>query len=175
MYTRFLVILVAAMLTISSCKKSNDLDVSENKESQTNVSVVSGEINEFLTPVALTIEAHSQRGCPTAGSCWFISSGAISDAGTVETESIFWTAIPAPTVGTAHWVRTFIGAHGSITIQLETIVQATDIPYIGEEHGHWIILNGTGDYQGLQGEGDVTGIRNFLESKLDVVYNGIVH
>ena len=175
------VMFVAATLTIISCKKSrDDLAVSENKESSSEISVSNSstisEINAFLIPAAVTIEAHTQRDCPTEGSCRFIASGAINDAGTIIiSDFLHENALYSPVVGTFQWTRTFIGEHGSITIRLQSSVHVPDEPCVLNEAGHWIIIAGTGDYAGLQGEGDESGIRNPCESKLDAVYNGLGH
>ncbi|HEU5166869.1 MAG TPA: hypothetical protein VFU29_15070 [Chitinophagaceae bacterium] len=175
------VMFVAATLTIISCKKSGkDLAVSANKESMSSVPVVNdladNEINELIIPTAVTIEAHTQRGCPTSNSCYFIASGAFNDAGTIIiSDFLHENALYSPVVGTFQWTRTFIGEHGSITIRLQSSVHVPEEPCVLNEAGHWIIIAGTGDYAGLQGEGDESGIRNPCESKLDAVYNGLVH
>jgi hypothetical protein len=163
------VIFLTALGMISSCKKNIEDPITLNP-------ATANQTIAFQTPQGITIEAHSVRGCPLPGSCHFIASGAFTDEGTIVTDTIFSTAIPAPTVGGAHWVRTFVGQYGSITIQEQLIfhVSPSD-PNLGEESGQWIISSATGDYEDLHGGGTVTGIRNFEESQLDVVYTGLVH
>jgi len=178
MHTRFLapvVLLTTAMLIICSCKKSEN-DLTSNESSNVPISSLAGsDANTLLTPAAVTIEAHTMRGCPTSNSCYFIGSGAINDVGTIVSDFLHENALYSPVVGTFQWTRTFIGAHGSITVRLQSSVHVPDAPCVLNEEGHWIIIGGTGNYEGLQGEGDETGIRNYCESKLDAIYTGIVH
>jgi hypothetical protein len=163
---------------MSSCQKNiDDLPISEKTTTLTNVtaSSIPNESTESQIPEAITIEARTMRGCPTSNSCYFIASGAINDAGTtIVSDFIHENALYSPVVGTFQWTRTFIGAHGSITIRLQSSVHIPDAPCMLNEDGHWIIISATGDYEGLQGEGDESGIRNYCESKLDAVYKGLV-
>jgi ABC-type transporter Mla maintaining outer membrane lipid asymmetry permease subunit MlaE len=102
-------------------------------------------------------------------------SGAISDSGHVTLDSVLATALPSPVVGTAHYVRTYHGSLGTFTMQLQTIITPTDVPWLWTETGHWIIIEATGAYEGLQGQGEELGVRNFSANTLDVVFTGQVH
>lgn len=123
------------------------------------------------TPQDVTIVQHSERGGPST----FVMSGAISDSGHVTLDSVLATALPSPVVGTAHYVRTYHGSLGTFTMQLQTIITPTDVPWLWTETGHWIIIEATGAYEGLQGQGEELGVRNFSANTLDVVFTGQVH
>lgn len=126
-------------------------------------------------PEDVTIDIHVERGCPTPDSCVFSASGAITDEGMVVTESIKAFALPAPVVGTAQYVRTFVGERGSVTTRLESMIRPTDDPSVWEERGHWVIVTATGDYTQLAGWGAEAGVRNFTTQSLDATYSGHVH
>ena len=126
-------------------------------------------------PQEVTIEAYTERGCPTPASCVFVATGAITDGGTVTTDSVQATALGSPIVGTAQYVRTFHGVAGSLTIRLNSMIAGTDDPTLFDEQGHWVIVSGTGAYSKLLGEGQESGIRDFTNQSLDAVYTGQVH
>lgn len=123
-------------------------------------------------PEDVTIDIHVERGCPTPDSCVFSASGAITDEGMVVTESIKAFALPSPVVGTAQYVRTFIGELGSITTRLESRIQPTDDPAVWHEEGRWVVVSATGMYAELDGWGNETGTRNFGIQSLDTAYTG---
>ena len=128
-------------------------------------------------PEDVTIEAHTERGCPepVSSSCYFIATGAISDHGTVTLDFVRATALPSPTVGTAQYVRTFEGQLGSFTILLNSMITGTDNVDLFDEQGHWLLVSGTGAYADLLGQGREVGIRDFANQSLDAVYTGKVH
>lgn len=126
-------------------------------------------------PQAVSIAAHTVRACPDEFSCTFVASGAIVDSGSISTELIRATALPAPVVGTAHYVRTFVGHSGSLTIRLQTIIGPTDVPWLWHEEGQWVVISGSGAYAGLMGDGRESGTRDFANQSLDVVYEGQLH
>src|SRR5437867_2287459 len=115
-------------------------------------------------PQAVTITQHSSRGCPTP--CTFVATGAISDSGFVTLDDEHDGALPSPVVGTAHVIRTFHGQAGTLTIRLETLLTLTAVPSIGQEQGRWVVVDGTGAYAGLSGEGKETGTRDFAAQTL---------
>ena len=126
-------------------------------------------------PQDVSIEAHTERGCPAPASCIFVATGAINDAGTVTLDFVRATALPSPTVGTAQYVRTFHGQAGSLTIRLNSMLTGTDDPTLADEQGHWVIVSGTGAYSGLLGQGEESGVRDFANQSLDAVYTGQIH
>jgi hypothetical protein len=81
-------------------------------------------------------------------------------------------ALPAPVVGTAQSVRKFIGAKGSLTIRLNTNMRPTDDPAVFHEEGRWVVISATGMYADLDGQGSMSGSRNFDPQSLDVTYVG---
>lgn len=122
-------------------------------------------------PEAVTITQHSALG----GSSVFVASGAITDSGTVTLDSVLASALPSPVVGTAHYIRTYHGSLGTLTLQLQTLLTSTDVPWLWEETGHWVIIDATGAYEGLHGAGEELGVRDFLVNTLDAVFTGNVH
>jgi hypothetical protein len=126
-------------------------------------------------PQDVTIEAHTEPGCPLSTSCVFTATGAITDSGTVTLDFVRATALPSPTVGTAQYVRTFHGSAGSFTILLNSMITGTDDPTLADEQGHWLIVSGTGAYAEVLGQGTESGIRDFANQSLDAVYTGQVH
>ena len=123
----------------------------------------------------ITISVHSALGCPPPAGCTFAMSGVLTDSGPITTEFLRATALPSPVVGTAQYVRTFHGQQGSLTIRLESRITAGDEPFLVDEVGHWVLVSGTGAYDGLVGQGTEAGIRNFATNSLDAVYSGRVH
>ena len=100
-------------------------------------------------PQEVTIDIHVERGCPAPDSCTFFASGVITDEGVVVTESIKAFALPAPVVGTAQYVRTFVGEKGSVTTRLESMIRPTDDPTIWQEQGHWVVVSATANMRSL--------------------------
>lgn len=123
-------------------------------------------------PEPVSIRVHMERGCPAPDSCTFSASGAINDQGIVVADSIKAFALPSPVVGTAQYVRTFIGELGSITTRLESRIQPTDDPAVWHEEGRWVVVSATGMYAELDGWGNETGTRNFGIQSLDTAYTG---
>ena len=126
-------------------------------------------------PQPVSIWTHTERVCTGPASCVFVATGAIVDGGTVTLDSVNATALPSPTVGTAHYVKTFHGVAGTLTIKLESMITGTSDPLLWNEKGNWIIVSGTGAYAQLLGEGKETGTRDFGNQSLDAVYTGQVH
>ena len=122
-------------------------------------------------PQVITIVQHSGLNGPNT----FVATGAINDLGAVVLDSVRATALPSPVVGTAHYIRTYYGAEGTLTLQMQTLLQATEVPWLWAETGHWVIVEGTGAYAGLQGAGEESGIRDFSTQTLVAVFEGKVH
>ena len=85
------------------------------------------------------------------------------------------TALPSPVVGTGHFIRTYHGERGTFTIQLQTLLKPTDVPWLFTETGRWVITDADRDYEGLLGQGEESGVRDFSAQKLDAVLTGKVH
>ena len=121
-------------------------------------------------PRAVTIAHHAT---PTSGN--FIASGAINEVGTVTREEAQFTAVNSPTVGTGQFVYTFHGQAGSLTVRLQWLLTATDVPSIGHVDGRWVVIDGTGAYSGMQGAGDYSATIDFVLMQRDAVFSGQVH
>lgn len=128
-----------------------------------------------VQPRAVTITAHTERGCPSSSSCVFVATGAIDDSGTVSSVLLIAAALPAPVVGTAQWLKTFEGQKGSFTIRLQSLVTFVGDSLQAPETGHWVLVDGTGVYAGLLGQGAESGIRDYGAQSLDAILTGQVH
>jgi hypothetical protein len=49
------------------------------------------------------------------------------------------------------------------------------VPWLFTETGRWVIIDADGAYEGLLGEGDESGVRDFSAQKLDAVLTGKIH
>ena len=125
-------------------------------------------------PVEVSMVSHTVRGCPEPDSCTFIASGAIDDFGTVTTELVRAVALNSPVTGTAQYIRTFDGQDGTFTIRLQSRLSGTDDPFRWQEDGEWTVVDASGAYTGLLGRGRESGIRDFQQQSLDVLYTGTV-
>src|SRR5215831_10951548 len=99
---------------------------------------------------AITILTEKPRG-PVVGS--FSTSGAFADSGLLVTESVQFTAIPAPFGVITHIVQRFEGALGTFTLHAQIIDTLTDDPNLSLDQGTWVIVDGTGAYATLHGTG----------------------
>ncbi len=125
------------------------------------------------TPETVTIEQHSSRGCFIP--CTFVATGAVSDSRDVTFESSNATALPSPVVGTGHFIRTYHGRNGTLTIKLETLLTLCADSAIRRESGHWVLVGATGACAGLHGLSHEEGTRNLARNTLDAVFTDQVH
>ncbi len=105
----------------------------------------------------------------------FTATGAINDSGSEVVDAVVAAALPAPSFGFLHTIRTFYGQGGSFTIEVESIFREVVEGSPFEETGHWVVLGGTGDYSGLHGVGLEAGTRDPHAHTLDVIFSGNVH
>ena len=165
MFTHRFLWLALALPALAGCNSTSEI-----------VSALPAETDVHATapavpPQLLTIVQHSALNGPST----FVASGAISDAGNVTLDDGHASAIPSPVVGVAHLTRTYHGALGSLTLRLQTVLTATDVPWIWAEQGRWVIESGTGAYAGLRGTGLEEGARDFIAQTLDATFTGNVH
>src|SRR5205085_10295440 len=105
-------------------------------------------------PQAVNVTITKGLGDFTPGT--FIASGGISDSGGYQLVEEHDTAVPSPVVGTAHYVFTLTGAQGAITARAETLFRVVSFdPFVIQEDGSWLIVEGTGAYAGLHGQGEL--------------------
>jgi hypothetical protein len=120
---------------------------------------------------AVTIETRKPFG-PWPGT--FSSTGAIAESGTVLNSSLILERLDGPDFVTVHITQRFDGALGTFTLRAAITETATEDPHVLTDDGTWMIIDGTGAYETLQGRGRVTGIAN---GNLDVIsraYTGTV-
>jgi hypothetical protein len=97
---------------------------------------------------AVTIETERQG----FGSGTFSASGAIADAGT------FTVQTPRGSPRNLITTETYVGDLGTFTLKRRISVTPTDDPNVRAVEGTWVMIDGTGAYAGLEGEGTVTGV-----------------
>jgi hypothetical protein len=120
---------------------------------------------------AVTIETQKPFG-PSPGI--FSSSGAIRESGTFLNSSVIFEDVDASDFVTAQVTQRFDGALGTFTLRAAITETATEDPHVLTDDGTWVIINGTGAYETLQGRGRVTGS---ADDSLDVIsrtYSGTV-
>jgi hypothetical protein len=121
---------------------------------------------------AVTIETEKPFG-PLPGT--FSASGAISDSGTFANTSIVFSAIGAPTFGITHVTAQFEGSLGTFTLRATIKETLTADPNVLTDTGTWSILDGTGAYEHLRGQGEVTGTADDNQNLISRTYAGTVH
>ncbi len=120
---------------------------------------------------AVMIDTQKPFG-PTPGS--FSSTGAIAESGTFLNSSVIFEDVDASDFVTVHVTQRFDGALGSFTLRAAIIEIATEDPNVLTDDGTWVIIDGTGAYEALQGRGRVTGT---ADDSLDLIrrtYSGTV-
>ena len=105
----------------------------------------------------------------------FTATGAIEDEGLATRDEALFAAIGSPTVGAGQFVYTFHGQLGSLTVRLQWLLTATEVPSIGHVDGRWVVISGTGAYAGLRGQGDYVATLDFLAMTRDAVFTGRLH
>ena len=104
----------------------------------------------------------------------FASTGAIAESGTVRNSSLLLERPDGPDFVTVHITQRFDGALGTFTLRAAITEIATEDPNVLIDDGTWVIIDGTGAYEALQGRGRVTGT---ADDSLDLIrrtYSGTV-
>jgi hypothetical protein len=120
---------------------------------------------------AVTIETQKPFG-PSPGT--FASTGAISESGTFVNSSVILGRLDASDSVTVDVTQRFESALGTFTLRAAISQTATEDPHVLSDHGSWVVIDGTGIYTTLQGQGRVTGS---ADDHLDLIrrtYNGTV-
>jgi hypothetical protein len=103
---------------------------------------------------AVTIATQKPFG-PSPGS--FSSIGAISESGTFLNSSVILGCLNASDSVTVDVTQRFEGPLGTFTLRAAISETATEDPHVLNDHGSWVVIDGTGVYETLQGRGWVTG------------------
>jgi hypothetical protein len=111
----------------------------------------------------VTIETQKPFG-PSPGT--FSATGAMSDAGTFFNSSIAFGGLGAPNFVSVHVTQTFEGALGTFTLRADIKETATEDPNVLTDDGTWAVVDGTGAYETLRGQGQVTGT---ADDNIDVI------
>lgn len=120
---------------------------------------------------ALTIETRKPFG-PSPGI--FSSSGAISESGTFLNSSVIFEEVDAADFVTVHVTQRFDGALGTFTLRAAITETATEDPHVLTDDGTWVIIDGTGAYDALQGRGRVSGTADDNLDRISRTYSGTV-
>jgi hypothetical protein len=106
----------------------------------------------------LVIETEKPFG-PATGT--FRASGAFVDSGTFFNTRFTGSALGAPSFGILHLTQQFDDAAGSsFTLRVNIRITGTDDPNVFSDAGTWTVINGSGAYQTLRGQGTVSGTEN---------------
>jgi hypothetical protein len=119
----------------------------------------------------VTIETQKPFG-PSPGI--FSSTGAISESGTFLNSSVIFEDVDASDFVTVHITQRFDGALGTFTLRAAITEIATEDPHVLTDDGTWVITNGTGAYEPLQGRGRVTGTADDNLDLISRTYSGTV-
>ena len=90
----------------------------------------------------------------------------MSDAGTFFNSRIAFGGLGAPNFVSVHVTQTFEGALGTFTLRAEIKETATEDPNVLYANGTWAVVDGTGAYETLRGQGQVTGT---ADDNIDVI------
>ena len=121
---------------------------------------------------AVTIETRKPFG-PSPG--LFSSTGAIPESGTFLNSSLILENLDGPDVVTVHITQRFDGGLGTFTLRAAITETATEDPNVLTDDGTWVIIDGTGGYETLQGRGRVTGTADDNLDLISRTYSGTVH
>lgn len=119
----------------------------------------------------MTIETHKPFG-PSPGI--FSSTGAIPESGTFLNSSVIFEDVDASDFVTLHITQRFDGALGTFTLRAAITEIATEDPHVLTDDGTWVITNGTGAYETLQGRGRITGTADDNRDLISRTYSGTV-
>jgi hypothetical protein len=119
----------------------------------------------------VTIETQTPFG-PSPGI--FSSSGAIPGSGTFLNSTVILGGLDASGFVTVHVTQRFDGALGTFTLRAAITETATEDPHVLIDHGTWVIIDGTGAYEALQGRGRVTGTADDNLDRISRTYSGTV-
>jgi hypothetical protein len=120
---------------------------------------------------AVTIETQKPFG-PSRGT--FSSTGAIPESGTFLNSSVIFEDVDASDFVTLHITQRFDGALGTFTLRAAITEIATEDPHVLTDDGTWVITNGTGAYETLQGRGRITGTADDNRDLISRTYSGTV-
>ena len=124
-------------------------------------------------PQSITIDTFRLQGSPGT----FSVSGAASDAGTFTTLGVHFSALPAPRHLIVHATYLFVGNLGSFTLRLQLVETVTDDPSILVGSGTWVLVDGTGIYEGAHAQGEIQGTADHTTDPLQLTrtYTGMFH
>jgi hypothetical protein len=120
---------------------------------------------------AVTIETRKPFG-PMPGI--FSSTGAFAESGTVQNSSLILEHLDGPDFVTVHITQRFDGALGTFTLRAAITETATEDPNVLADDGTWMIIDGTGAYESLQGRGRVIGTADDNLDLISRTYSGTV-
>ena len=120
---------------------------------------------------ALTITTAKPFG-PVAGT--FETTGAFAESGTFANTSFVFGALGAPKFVSVHVTQVFQGTQGTITIHANIKETLTQDPLVLADSGTWVIIDGTGAYEDLKGQGTVAGTADDHSGVISRTYTGSV-
>lgn len=121
---------------------------------------------------AITIETSKPLG-PVPGV--FSLSGILEDDGGFFGIRRVFSAKGAPDFQIAHVTFEFVGELGTFTLRAEIKETFTDDFEFAVDTGTWVILDGTGAYETLHGEGEVIGLVDEESGIITRTFVGVAH
>lgn len=109
---------------------------------------------------------------PVAGT--FAASGAFVDSGAINNLNIHFGG-PYPTFLITFPTIQFTGTGGTFTIKAQIKEMPTTDPLVDTNTGTWVVVDGTGAYARLRGQGTVSGIKDDHVRLINRTYSGLVH
>jgi hypothetical protein len=106
----------------------------------------------------------------------FSAAGAIEDSGTFALVDRHESS-SAPNFVINHLKQTFVTENGTFTmrVQIKETGAVPGDPTVLNGSGRWVITSGTGAYEGIHGQGAVSGLADFENGVIDRTYTGNVH
>jgi hypothetical protein len=71
-----------------------------------------------------------------------------------------------------HATQRFDGSLGSFTLRVNVTFTLTDNPNVALDEGTWVVLDGTGAYATLRGQGRITGTEDEAADLIQRTYTG---
>jgi hypothetical protein len=122
----------------------------------------------------LVLSERMQLTGPNTQQGTFVAAGAINDAGSAS--ATFSVTPAAPGRGALHGTHVLEGAGGTITLDTRAVVFPFPPPNPPRAwaRGKWTIVDATGDYAGITGDGAVYATADFTTGEITIIRDGKV-
>lgn len=104
----------------------------------------------------------------------FSTTGAFVETGTLLTEQRIVSAVPSPFGVISHITLLFVGLDGTFTIRTQIIESDAGDENTFTQEGTWVVVDGTGAYATLRGNGKIVGTADHNADLITRIYTGLV-